>query len=141
MTRRRRPLVRVALLDAHHAARLGTQVRLRGEPGLEPVGGAAMPGELWHVLRRSDPDVVVIARDAGDESRLEVVRRVRAAFRARVVLVTADPGEALLLAARRAGVSAVVDRGEPPARLAEAVRAAGAEAQGRPAAEPWGLAA
>ena len=53
-------LIRIAILDRRPASRAGIEAVLREQPDLFPVGSAATQHELWPLLGRTRPDVVVI---------------------------------------------------------------------------------
>lgn len=126
-------LARVAVLDRHAVFRLGAETFLRGQAGMEPVGSAADSGDLWPMLRRVDPDVLLVDHHAGRSDRLALCLRIRAAFRARVVLLTTDAEPHLALGAELAGADALVDKAEPAATLAAAIRAVAGGARALPA--------
>jgi DNA-binding NarL/FixJ family response regulator len=126
-------VVRVAVLDRHPAVRLGVAAMLRDHAGLEPVGGAAGVEELWPLLRRVDPDVLLVDHRAGAPDRLLLCLRLRVAFRARVLLWATDGEPELALAANLAGARGLVDKAEPPATLVAAIRAVAGGANALPA--------
>src|SRR4051812_38883354 len=101
-TRRPPRLARVAVLDRHAVFRVGAEAFLTGQAGIEPVGSAADTGDLWPMLRRVDPDVLLVDHHAGRSDRLVLCLRIRAGFRARVVLCTTDGEPHLALGAQLA---------------------------------------
>jgi DNA-binding NarL/FixJ family response regulator len=109
-------MIRVAILDRHPATRAGLDAILRAAPGLVPVGAAAGRRELWPLLYRTDPDVVVI-----DELRLCLAIRARRP-RARVVLHAVGAGFDLIVPAAFAGASAMVDKSATTSELVAAIR-------------------
>ena len=52
-------MIRVAIVDDHHALRLGLDTAIRSEPGLVPAGVAASAAELAPVLYRNRPGVIL----------------------------------------------------------------------------------
>src|SRR3712207_1371117 len=118
---RHRRLTRVVTLDRHPAFRFGVDALLKAEAGVDAVGGAATSAELWPLLRRVDPDVVLVDHDPGRSDRVVLSLRVRAGFRARVVLCATEPTPELRVVAELAGVDAIVDKADDPATLVAAV--------------------
>lgn len=53
-------MIRVMLVDDHPALRAGLQTVLRAEPGIVPVGAASGEHDLWPLLHRARPDVVIL---------------------------------------------------------------------------------
>jgi DNA-binding NarL/FixJ family response regulator len=121
-----RRLVRVAVLDRQPAFRFGVDALLACEPDLAVVATAPDAGLLRHAMRRVDPDVVVVDHDPTRPDRLALCLHLRACWRGRIVLCTTGAGSDLTVAARLAGVQAVVDKAGDPAVLLGALRAAGA---------------
>ena len=71
-------MIRVAIVDDHHAVRLGLHTALRSEPGLVPVGTAADAAELAPLLYRSRPDIVLLDYNLPDIDGLTVCREIKA---------------------------------------------------------------
>jgi DNA-binding NarL/FixJ family response regulator len=116
-------MIRVAVLDDHPAVRAGLEAILAAEPDLIPVGSAADEEGLWPLLRRTQPDVVVLdvhhpGRD-GLALCLDIKRRLHAPA---VVLYAATTPDALVVAGLVAGVDAVVGKSSSAAALLEAIR-------------------
>jgi len=101
---------RLAILDPHPAIRAWLETML--PPDLSPVGSAAGRRELWPILYRTDPDVVLL----GTPDALPLCLQIRARSDARVVVYA--PAPAVLAAF--AGAHAVV---HPTAPLNELLRA------------------
>lgn len=129
-------VIRVAIVDDHHAVRLGLAAALAAEPDMEPVGAATCAAELAPLLYRTAPDVVVLDYRLPDGDGLTLCCRLkRAPLPPAVVLHSAFADEQLVVCALVAGADAVVHKGAPGRELAEAIRAAAA---GRPALPPLG---
>jgi len=103
-------MTRIAILDPHPAIRAWLETML--PPDLSPVGSAADRRELWPLLYRTDPDVVVL----GAPDALPLCLQICARCDARVVVYA--PAPAVLAAF--AGAHAVV---HPTAPLHELLRA------------------
>jgi DNA-binding NarL/FixJ family response regulator len=116
-------MIRVAVLDDHPAVRAGLQAILAPEPDLVAVGSAADEEEVWPLLRRTRPDVIVLdvhhpGRD-GLALCLDIKRRLHAPA---VVLYAATTPDALVVAGIVAGADAVVGKSSSTAALLEAIR-------------------
>jgi chemotaxis response regulator CheB len=103
-------MTRIAILDPHPAIRGWLETML--PPDFSPAGSAAERRELWPLLYRTDPDVVVL----GTADALPLCLQIRARYDARVVVYS--PAPAVLAAF--AGAHAVV---HPTAPLHELLRA------------------
>jgi DNA-binding NarL/FixJ family response regulator len=116
-------MIRVAVLDDHPAVRAGVQAILSPEPDLISVGSAAGEDQLWPLLRRTRPDVIVLdvhhpGRD-GLALCLDIKHRLQAPA---VVLYPASIPEALVVAGAVAGADAVVGKSSSSGALLEAIR-------------------
>ena len=116
-------MIRVAIVDDHHAVRLGLHTALRGEPGLLPVGCAGSAAELAPLLYRTQPDVVLLDYRLPGDDGLTVCRELKAqALAPRVLLYSAFADDALTVPAIVAGADALLDKGVPARELFEAIR-------------------
>ncbi|MDX6691628.1 MAG: hypothetical protein QOG15_3085 [Solirubrobacteraceae bacterium] len=116
-------MIRVAVLDDHAAVRAGVQAIFAPEPDLIFVGSAAGEEEVWPLLGRTRPDVVVLdvhhpGRD-GLALCLDLKRRLHAPA---VVLYPAMTPDALVVAGVVAGADAVVGKSSSSGALLEAIR-------------------
>ena len=129
-------MIRVATLDRHPALRAGVDAILRTQPDLEPVGAAADRHELWPLLYRTDPDVLLVGDSrAGDG--LRTCRRVRALTPSpRVVVYAADIGIDAIVPATFAGANAIVNKAADPLALLDAIRAAARDEPAMPPITP-----
>jgi two-component system response regulator DevR len=117
------PMIRIAVVDDHHAVRLGLEAMLTAEPDMEPVGAATTAGELWPLLYRVAPDVVLVDYRLPDVDGLTLCRQIKHDPPAPgVVLHSAFADDALTIAALVAGADGVVHKGAPGRELAEAIR-------------------
>ena len=109
-------LSRVATLDHHVAVRTGVEAILHAQHDIEPVGSAGGAHELWPLLHRTRPDVVVL-------DSLELCLRVKARRLGPRVVVYSASGDDAVVAARLAEADAIVDKGADVRELLEAIRA------------------
>jgi DNA-binding NarL/FixJ family response regulator len=123
-------MIRVAVVDDHHAVRLGLRTALLAEPGLEPVGGAATAAEAAPLLYRVAPDVVVLDYGLPGVDGLTLCRRIKSAPPAPgVVLFSAFADPSLTVPAIVAGVDAIIHKAGRTRDLFDAIRRA---ARGEP---------
>jgi DNA-binding NarL/FixJ family response regulator len=116
-------MIRVVIVDDHHAVRLGLQTALAAEPGLIPVGTASAAAELGPLLRRVEPDIVLLDYQLPDDDGLTVCRRVKSsADPPRVILYSAFADASMTVPAIVAGADGLVHKGVRPQELFEAIR-------------------
>lgn len=116
-------MIRVAIVDDHHAVRLGLTAMLEAEPDMQPVGAATTVAETAPLLYRTAPDVVVVDYRLPDGDGLALCEEIKLQPHAPyVVLHSAFADETLTVAAILAGADGVVHKGAPGRELAEAIR-------------------
>jgi DNA-binding NarL/FixJ family response regulator len=119
-------MIKVLVVDDHPVLRAGLEAVLRAEPGFRCVGVAADGGQLWDLLGRTRPDVVVLDRHLGDEDGIAICRAVRDVPGAPAVLLyTADDTAPLREDALAAGAADVVEKTVDVDVLFDAIRLAG----------------
>lgn len=116
-------MIRILLIDDHPALRAGLETVLRAEPGLVPVGAASDPDELWPLLNRTRPDVLLLDYHLPKSDGLVLCHRVKQQLTApRVLLYSAYADTSLILPAVLAGADGIVHKGTPASELYEAIR-------------------
>ena len=116
-------MIGIAIVDDHHAVRLGLHTALRSEPGLIPVGAAASAAELAPLLYRTRPDVVLLDYNLPDADGLTVCRDLKsAALAPRVILYSAFADGAMTVPAVLAGADGILNKGVPARELFAAIR-------------------
>ena len=116
-------IIRIALLDDHHAVRAGLEAIFALEPDLQVVGFGASEAELRAVVRRACPDVVVLDLHHPGRGGLELCLQIKRQPQApAVVLYTSSVDDALRVAAALAGAGALVSKSSPAAVLVDAIR-------------------
>lgn len=116
-------MIRVVVVDDHPALRAGLETVLRSEPGIVPVGTASTGEELWPLLHRSRPDVVLLDYHLPGDDGLLLCRRIKRRLLApRVLLYSAYAGGSLAVPAELAGADGVLGKGVPAHELCEAIR-------------------
>jgi DNA-binding NarL/FixJ family response regulator len=117
--------IRVAVLDDHTAVRAGLEAILGSAPGMVPVGSAHGEAELYLLLRRTDPSVLILdVHHPGLHGLALSLRLKRRSARPRIVLHSGRGGQSLVVAAVFAGVDAVVAKSDTERALLGAIRAA-----------------
>jgi DNA-binding NarL/FixJ family response regulator len=116
-------VITVAIIDDHHAVRLGLRTALLSEPGLEPVGSAANAGEAAVLMYRTRPDVVLLDYRLPDTDGLTLCRRLKSDVPApAVVLYSAFADPSMTVPAIVAGADAIVHKGGQTRELFDAIR-------------------
>ena len=116
-------LIRVVVVDDHPAMRAGIAAVLDAAPDLQFVGEASEANELWPVLTRTDPDVVLVDFHLPDEDGLLLCHRIkRMAPAPRVVVNSAYADESLVAPAMLAQADALVAKHASSAVLCETLR-------------------
>jgi DNA-binding NarL/FixJ family response regulator len=101
----------VLVVDDHHAVRLGIQMLLDDEPGIEVVASASSYEEGLEEAARFAPDIAVIDYHLPDRDGLALTRNlVRTAGAPRVLVFSAYADERLALAALVAGADAILGK-------------------------------
>jgi DNA-binding NarL/FixJ family response regulator len=96
---------------------------VRIEPDLQPVGFATDEEEVWPLLKRTRPDVVVLDVHHPGRDGLALCLQIKRDIHApRLILYSASTDDLLLVAAALAGADAVVDKSAPTRALLEAIR-------------------
>jgi DNA-binding NarL/FixJ family response regulator len=115
--------VRIALLDDNTAALEGLEATIAAEPDLEVVGTAASEGQLWPLVVRQRPDVVVLdLHHRGRDGLALSFEITRWPYPPAIGLHTASVDDALVVAAALAGVGAVISKSTDADTLLETIR-------------------
>jgi DNA-binding NarL/FixJ family response regulator len=116
-------VITVAIVDDHHAIRLGLRAALISEAGLEPVGSAANAGETEVLLYRTRPDVVLLDYHLPGMDGLTLCRRIKSDVPApAVVLYSAFADPSMTVPAIVAGADAIIHKGGQTRELFDAIR-------------------
>lgn len=122
-------MVRVIIADDHPLMREGIKRVVSGAGGMEVVAEAGDGDRLLAAVADVSADVVLLDISMPGMGCLEILRRLRAEHaRLGVVVLTAHAEEGYAVRMLRAGASAFLTKGCPPAELTEAIRRA---AEGR----------
>ncbi len=115
--------IRVVVVDDHPAMRAGIRAVLDAAPDLHCVGEASKANELWPVLTRTDPDVVLVDFHLPGEDGLLLCHRIKRMTPApRVVINSAYADESLVAPAMLAQADALLAKHASSAVLCETLR-------------------
>lgn len=119
-------MIRLIVVDDHPVVRAGIRALFEGEDGVEIVAEASTPDEALLLVRREDPDVVLMDLQFGaGESGVDATRRIRALEAPPYVLILTNyDTDGDILGAVEAGASGYLLKDAPPHELIAAVRAA-----------------
>lgn len=113
-------MIRVVVADDQALLRGSFRVLIESDPGLAVVGEAATGAEAVEVVRRENPDVVLMDIRMPDVDGIEATRRL-ADSAARVLILTTFDLDEYVYAALRAGASGFLLKDTPPADLLSAI--------------------
>ncbi len=116
-------LIRAIIVDDHPAMRAGIAAVLERAPDITLVGEAEGARELWPLLQRTAPDVVLMDFHLGEEDGILLCHRIkRAAAAPRVVLYTAYGDTSLVAPAMLAQADALLAKRAPAREVYETLR-------------------
>jgi DNA-binding NarL/FixJ family response regulator len=130
-------MIRVASLDPHPTVRAGADAVLRAQHDLVSVGSAAGSRELWTLLNRTRPDVVLLGLGPHLGDDLGVCLRIKTRLLGpRVVIHAATPGADLVVPATLARADGMVGKAAEVRELLLVLRAVAAGERVLPALTP-----
>ena len=116
-------VIRLLLVDDDPLVRAGLSFMMGGADDIEIVGEAADGGEVEELVRRTEPDVVLMDIRMPTVDGLAATERLRALKDApQVVVLTTFHADDQVLRALRAGAAGFVLKDTPPAEILAAVR-------------------
>ena len=116
-------VIRVAVLDDHHAILAGLQRLVERSRDLQPVAFVETERELHRALDRTTADIVVVDYDLSRGDGLAVCQRLKERARPpRVVVYSAYAGPALAIATHIAQADGLVNKSQPISELLSTVR-------------------
>jgi len=126
--------IRVLLVDDHAVVREGLRAFLQLQPDIEVVGEAGDGRTAAELVRKQQPDVVLMDLVMPESDGLAGIRSVReASAEAKVVVLTSYIDDAYVFAATQAGAAGYLLKDIQPEDLAAAIRQV---REGRPALHP-----
>jgi DNA-binding NarL/FixJ family response regulator len=131
-------MIRVVVVDDHPALRAGLQTVLDSEPGIIFAGESSGEEEsLWPLLRRVEPDVVLLDYHLPRGDGLQLCYRIKQNVPApKVIIFSAYASPELMLPAHLARADGLMNKGVGARELFETIRriAKGERAIGEPSA-------
>ena len=119
--------IRVAIVDDHPMFRIGLAAAIGEMDGIELVGEAEAAEQVDALVEAVRPDVVLLDVRLGDDSGLEVNRRLAVAHpHVRVIMLTMSEDHETALTALRDGAAGYLVKGAGPERLEHGLRVAAA---------------
>jgi DNA-binding NarL/FixJ family response regulator len=119
--------IRVAIVDDHPMFRMGLAAAIGEMEGIELVGEADAADQVEPLVDALRPDVVLLDVRLGDDSGLEVNRRLAAGHpEVRVIMLTMSEDHETALTALRDGAAGYLVKGAGPERLEHGLRVAAA---------------
>lgn len=115
----------VLVVDDHDVVHWGFRLMLTQQPWVSRCVSARTGEEALELTRRYEPQVAIIDLFLGDESGVEISRRLRAERPGLKVLLVSGAGQISATAARAAGAAGFVSKDLPAADIARAVRMVG----------------
>lgn len=118
------PPVRVVLVDDHPALRAGLRAMLEATGRIKVVGEASNSREALQLVRQFKPNVLLLDMDLGDDSGVEVAKRLRAQESPTLVLAySAYDDRAYVVELLQAGAAGYITKDKPLPLVVEAVEA------------------
>jgi DNA-binding NarL/FixJ family response regulator len=114
---------RILIADAHPINCDGLKRLLAAEPDFEVIADAADASTTLRLVRRFEPDLLLLDESITQDGRFGVLRALAAVTRLpRTILLADRLGQEDLISALRLGVRGVFLRGAPTDRLRESIR-------------------
>jgi DNA-binding NarL/FixJ family response regulator len=116
-------LIRAVVVDDHPAMRAGMAAVLDNAPDMQAAGQAASGAELWPLIQRTAPDLVLTDWHLPDDDGLVLCHRIKRRYPpVRVVVFSAYADEWLIVPALLAQADALLAKRAPAATLYETIR-------------------
>ena len=130
-------MIRTLIVDDHTAMRAGLETVLAGTTDIAPVGAGSDELELWPLVKRTAPEVVVLDYHLPGEDGLLLCHRLKnTTLPPRVIIYSAYADADLAIAAAVAGADGIVDKSAAASELFSVIRAVAAGESMLPPAIP-----
>jgi DNA-binding NarL/FixJ family response regulator len=115
--------IRVLVVDDHPLMRAGVCNALRKAPGMDVVGEAETGQDALGLLRRLDPDVVVLDIGLPDSDGITLISMMHAmCAKVRIIMLTCQSDQRSVRMAMDAGASGYLTKSASPQQIVDAVR-------------------
>ncbi|HKE79302.1 MAG TPA: response regulator transcription factor [Solirubrobacteraceae bacterium] len=116
-------MIRILIVDDHPALRAGLNAVLEAEPGFVVVGAADKVEQLFPLLHRTRPDVVLLDYHLPPDDGLRLCRRIKRQIPPpRVLVYSAYADARMRLPALLAGADGLLNKGAGARELFETIR-------------------
>ena len=116
------PLVRIAVFDGHELFRAGIRLLLTKQPGFSVVGEASSRSEALSLVKREQPDIVLLDTDLHDGNGLDLLPDIFATSETtRVLVLTGSSDPEVHRRAIYLGAIGVVSKNKSPDTLVKAI--------------------
>ena len=116
-------MIRVIIADDHAVVRKGMRLIAGDHPGIDLCGEAADYGELMHLLRKGEYDVLLLDIGMPGKNGIDILKIVHESYpKMRVLILSMYPEDQYALRALKAGAAGYLTKDTAPERLVEAIQ-------------------
>ena len=115
--------IRVIIADDHAVVRKGMRLIAGDQPGILMCGEAGDYGELMHLLRKEECDVLLLDIGMPGKNGIDILKLVRESFpKMGVLILSMYPEDQYALRALKAGAAGYLTKDSAPDQLVEAIQ-------------------
>ena len=116
-------MIRVIIADDHAVVRKGMHLIAGDQPGIDMCGEAGDYGELMHLLRKQECDVLLLDIGMPGKNGIDILKIVRETYpKMGVLILSMHPEDQYALRAFKAGAAGYLTKDSAPERLVEAIQ-------------------
>lgn len=117
-------MINLILVDDHHLVRDGIKALIADETDIQIIGEASTGKELFEVLNKKSPDIIVLDISLPDISGIEITRKIVESYsKIRVLILSMYTNEDYILNALKSGASGYLPKNVNRDELLDAIRA------------------